>query len=104
MMNRRIGSRPSWPGFYNWATARHPSKPLMVAEWGVWRSEANPGHQAAFYRSVAAEIGSFPRLRALVPFTTSSDQRGRNSCVDSDAASLGAFRDLGADPMFQVRL
>nr|BFE76500.1 hypothetical protein GCM10020092_098010 [Actinoplanes digitatis] len=52
LLNRQSSARPNWPGFYNWATRRHPSKPLMVAEWGVWTSKRNPGHKAEFYREV----------------------------------------------------
>ena len=49
MMNRRSSEHPDWPGFYTWAAQTFPTKPLMVAEWGVWYSAANPDHQSEFF-------------------------------------------------------
>ena len=42
LMNRTQKGH-SFPGFYTWATTKHPSKPIMVAEWGIGESSANPG-------------------------------------------------------------
>jgi Glycosyl hydrolase family 26 len=102
LMNRRSSLRPHWPGFYNWATVRHPTKPLMVAEWGVWSSNRNPAHKARFYRSVATQIGLFPRVKALVHFDTPRNQRGWDSRVDSTPDGLAAYRLLGSLPVFRV--
>ncbi|MFI5843405.1 glycosyl hydrolase [Catenuloplanes sp. NPDC051500] len=104
LMNRTSDASPSWPGFYNWAAERHPSKPLMVAEWGVWASAENPGHQADFYRSVARQITDFPRIKALVHFDTPSDQRGRDSRPERTSDGLAAYRELGQMPIFQVKV
>jgi hypothetical protein len=104
LLNRRSGSRPGWPGFYNWAVAEHPDKPLMVAEWGVWSSRKNPEHKAAFYREVGRQIGRFPNIRAMVHFDTPHNQEGRDSSVDTTPASLAAYRWLGRLPVFQVRV
>lgn len=87
-----------WPGFYSWASARFPDKPLMLGEWGVWNG-ADRGHKAWFYRDVAASIGHFPRLKALVYFDTPAEKDSR---VNNPAQALGAYRDLGALPIFQV--
>ncbi|WP_344172260.1 glycosyl hydrolase [Pilimelia columellifera] len=103
LVNRR-STRTGWPGFYTWASIRHPEKPLMVAEWGVWHSKANASHQAALFRSVAAQISRFPKIKALVYFDTPSDQRGRDSRVERTTIGLDAFRDLGNHPAFTVRL
>ncbi|GAB7040517.1 MULTISPECIES: glycosyl hydrolase [Catenuloplanes] len=102
LMNRVSGEAPDWPGFYNWAVARHPAKPLMVAEWGVWASHSNPGHQAEFYRSVGRQIADFPRIKALLHFDTPHDQRGRDSRPERTSDGLAAYRDLGRLPIFQV--
>jgi hypothetical protein len=104
MLNRRIAGEPTWPGFYAWAARRHPAKPIMVAEWGVWYSDRDPGHQARFYAGVGAGLARFPRIKALVHFDTPSDQRQRDSRVDATPESLRAYRALGALPMFQVTL
>jgi hypothetical protein len=104
LVNRRAGARNQWPGFYNWATTRFPHKPLMVAEWGVWHHRKNPAHKAEFYRSVGAQIGWFPRIKALVHFDTPNNQKGWDSRVDATREGLAAYRQLGALPVFQVAL
>jgi hypothetical protein len=102
LLNRRSESKPTWPGFYNWAQEKHPGKPLMVAEWGVWSSMRNPGHKAEFYREVGKQIGNFPNIRALVHFDTPHNQEGRDSRVDTTPAALAAYRWLGHLPIFKV--
>ncbi|GAA0795935.1 glycoside hydrolase family 26 protein [Spirilliplanes yamanashiensis] len=102
LMNRRASSKPDWPGFYDWAVERHPDKPLMVAEWGVWYSPKNPRHKAEFYRNVGRQITEFPRIKALVGFDTPHNQKGMDSRVDSTPDALEAYRRLGDLPVFQV--
>jgi hypothetical protein len=102
LLNRRSAMKPNWPGFYNWAVRKHPDKPLMVAEWGVWSSAKNPGHKADFYRAVGREIGRFPDIRAMVAFDTPHNQRGWDSRVDATPEALKAYRWLGKLPVFQV--
>jgi hypothetical protein len=104
LLNRRMGSEPGWPGFYNWAVTEHAGKPLMVAEWGVWSSKKNPGHKAEFYREVGRQIGRFPNIRAMVHFDTPHDQKGQDSRVDATKESLDAYRRLGRLPVFQVQV
>jgi hypothetical protein len=104
LLNRRMESKPTWPGFYNWAQRQHPGKPLMVAEWGVWSSKKNPGHKAQFYREVGKQISEFPNIRALIAFDTPHNQDGRDSRVDSTKQSLAAYRWLGHQPVFRVNV
>ena len=104
LLNRQSSARPTWPGFYNWATEEHPGKPLMVAEWGVWSSKKNPGHKAEFYEEVGRQIGRFPQIRAMVHFDTPHNQEGRESSVDATPESLRAYRRLGRMPVFQVEV
>ncbi|MFI5492692.1 glycoside hydrolase family 26 protein [Actinoplanes sp. NPDC051859] len=104
LLNRQASNRPTWPGFYNWAVERHPDKPLMVAEWGVWSSKKNPGHKAEFYREVGQQIRDFPKIRAMVHFDTPHNQEGRESSVDATPESLAAYRKLGKMPIFQVEV
>jgi hypothetical protein len=104
LLNRRMASRPAWPGFYNYAARRHPDKPLMIAEWGVWSSRRNPGHKAAFYREAGRQLARFPNVRAMVYFDTPRGQRGRDSRVDATPESLAAYRRLGRLPAFHVRV
>jgi hypothetical protein len=102
LMNRRSSNRPSWPGFYNWAAARFPDKPLMVGEWGVWSSARNPEHKSYFFDTVAQQIQLFPRIKALVYFDTPSNQQGLDSRVDSTSGALDAYSRLGRTPTFAV--
>jgi Glycosyl hydrolase family 26 len=104
LLNRRSQRKPSWPGFYNWAVRKHPDKPLMVAEWGVWSSPRNPAHKAEFYREVGRQIARFPNIRAMVHFDTPHNQDGRDSSVDSTPDALRAYRWLGRLPVFQVEV
>ncbi|HEU5108651.1 MAG TPA: glycosyl hydrolase, partial [Micromonosporaceae bacterium] len=104
LVNRRAGGRGRWPGFYDWAEATFPHKPLMVAEWGVWHWRGNPAHKARFYRSVGDQIGRFPRIKALVHFDTPNNQKGWDSRVDSTLDGLAAYRELGRLPVFEVAL
>ncbi|WP_433793435.1 glycoside hydrolase family 26 protein [Actinoplanes sp. CA-252034] len=104
LLNRRSASKPNWPGFYNWVTRRHPGKPLMVAEWGVWFSKRNPDHMAEFYREVGDQISRFPKIKAMVHFETPSNHKGQDSSVDSTPDALREYRRLGRLPVFQVSL
>ena len=104
MLNRKMKSRPSWPGFYNWATRKHAGKPLMIAEWGVWSSKRNPSHKADFYREVGEQIRKFPKIRAMVHFDTPHNRKGQDSRVDTTRAALKAYRHLGDLPVFQVQV
>ncbi|WP_162908357.1 glycoside hydrolase family 26 protein [Allorhizocola rhizosphaerae] len=101
MMNRRSGSRQDWPGFYNWAARTFPHKPLMLAEWGVWYSDSNPGHQAEFFNSARLQLGLFPRVKAYVYFE-SPDAEGRDSRVHNTSKGLAEYRRFSEHPAFDV--
>ncbi|MFF5291541.1 glycosyl hydrolase [Paractinoplanes globisporus] len=104
VFNRKIeiAGKGSWPGFYTWALTRHPGKPLMIAEWGVWSSKRNTAYKVDFYRELGNEIRHFPKIRAMVQFETPHNQKGQDSSVDSTPAALAAYRKLGKLPIFQV--
>jgi hypothetical protein len=100
----RVGSHgQSWPGFYRWAAEKFPSKPLMVAEWGVWYSSSSPQHQADVFNGAVAQMAHFPRLKALVYFESSSAE-GRDSRVDINSGSLDAYRRFADSRPFSVNL
>jgi glycosyl hydrolase family 26 len=102
VLNRKLGGKRAWPGFYNWAVRKHPHKPVMIAEWGVWSSKRNTKYKADFYRDLGSELRRFPRIKAMVQFETPHNQKGQDSSVDSTPAALQAYRHLGHLPMFQV--
>jgi hypothetical protein len=91
----------AWPGFYNWAAAEFPSKPLMLGEWGVWYDPTNSVHKSWFFDNVSQEIANYPRIKAMVYFD-SPDAEGRSSSVDQPSDALPAYQKLGALPEFQV--
>jgi beta-mannanase len=86
-----------WPGFYTWATTTHPTKPLMLAEWGIYGSTSATA-KAASFASVAAEVPQFPLIRAFVYEEFGSTSTGTRP--DTDAAGLAAFGALGQNPSF----
>ncbi|BFU45213.1 hypothetical protein KRMM14A1004_34500 [Krasilnikovia sp. MM14-A1004] len=90
-------------GFYDWATTRHPGKPVMVAEWGVYHRVGRPADKAPEFASVLPELRRRPAIKAIVYFDTDNDAYGdRDISVDSSASSLAAFRRLATDPLFDV--
>jgi hypothetical protein len=104
VFNRRqeVEGKRAWPGFYTWAVTRHPGKPLMIAEWGVWSSKKHTRYKADFYRDLGREIRGFPQIKAMVQFETPHNQKGQDSSVDSTPQALYAYRKLGRLPIFQV--
>jgi beta-mannanase len=90
-------------GWYDWAVRNHPTKPLMVAEWGMYHRRAVVTDKAPAFASVIGELKAHPAVKAVVYFDTASDNEGdRDISVNSRASSLAAFRKVAADPMFNV--
>jgi len=95
----------AFPGFYKWATTNHPTKPVMLAEWGVYENTAGDYTvKPAHFNTVLPELASYPALKALVYFDAKSTQAGYDSSIDSSAGSLAAFKKIAADPRFVVRV
>ena len=44
-----------WQGWYHWATTQHPTKPLTLAEWGIWYQSAVPTRMS--YRAHSGSDG-----------------------------------------------
>jgi len=102
LLDRRA---PTGPGFYEWATTRHPAKPVMVAEWGVYHRVGKVVDKSRQFDSVLPELAKRPKIKALVYFDTKDDATGdRDISIDSAASSAAAFRRLAASPVFNVRL
>ncbi len=91
----------TWPGFYDWATAEHPGKPLMLAEWGVFEYPDDHGRKADIFASVERQLPDFPALKALVYFDSPNAPKG-DTRIDSSKQALEVFRDLGALPLFSI--
>lgn len=93
------------PGFYQWATTKHKTKPLMIAEWGVYHSTKKKADKAAIYNTVLPELKKRPGIKALVHFDTPKDDEGdRDISINSDTKALAAFKKIAADPIFNVHI
>jgi hypothetical protein len=92
------------PGFYTWATTAHPSKPLMLGEFGAYDNDiiANPAGQAHYYSTVTSELTRFPALKALVHFTMNPVDvpTGDGTQPTETPAGAVAWRQLAAMPVF----
>jgi beta-mannanase len=90
-------------GWYDWAVTNHPAKPIMVAEWGMYHRTTVITDKSAAFATVLPELKRHPKIKAIVYFDTKSDDEGdRDISVDSTAGSLAAFRQVAADPVFDV--
>lgn len=103
----RLLDRPNpqhaWPGFYTWATAKAPGKPIMLAEWG-FDLTAQPDAPAILDGAVETLRSGFPMIKALVYWNGSDDRiEGRLGRRGELAeAFTAAFRRLAADPYFDA--
>ena len=94
-----------FPGFYQWATTKHPAKPLMLAEWGIFENTAGDRTiKPKLFDTVLPNLSRYPALKALVAFDSPSTQTGGDLRIDSSPAALSAFRKIAADPRFTVRV
>ncbi|GAB1691930.1 hypothetical protein KRM28CT15_37330 [Krasilnikovia sp. M28-CT-15] len=92
-------------GFYDWSVTNHPSKPIMLAEWGMYHRVAYPTDKSAAFNTVLPELTTHPKVKAIVYFDTAADNEGdRNIAVDSTAGSLTAFKALAANKIFDVKI
>ena len=91
-----------WPGFYTWATSRHPGKPLMLAEWGFdLRGRASA---ADVLRDAAVIMErDFPQLKAFVYW---NDHKPGGFVVRLDEGTAvgdelaAAYREFADSPYF----
>ena len=92
-------------GWYDWAVTNHPTKPVMVAEWGMYHRTGVTVDKSAAFNTVLPELRNRPAIKAIVYFDTASDDEGdRNISVATTPAGLATFRAVAADPMFDVTL
>jgi beta-mannanase len=105
LMNRTQSGKP-FPGFYTWATTQHPSKPIMVAEWGVYDSSTTvvPQNKADVYNTVLPDLSAMPAIKGLLYFETAKDQSGHQILMDDSPEALSAFKKIAADSRFNVVL
>ncbi|WP_432830299.1 CBM96 family carbohydrate-binding protein [Dactylosporangium sp. CA-092794] len=104
LMNRTNSA--SFPGWYTWATTKHPAKPIMVAEWGVYDSstKVDGRNKANVYATVLPQLAKMPQIKGLVYFETAHDQSGHDIRIDDTPEALAGFQKIAADPRFNVKL
>jgi beta-mannanase len=96
---------PGGDGFYDWATASHQGKPVMLAEWGVYHRVGKVVDKSAQFTSVLPALAQRPAIKAIVYFDTRKDAFGdRDISINSSARSLASFRKLAANPVFDVQI
>ncbi|HZC27175.1 MAG TPA: hypothetical protein VE287_09120, partial [Actinopolymorphaceae bacterium] len=95
LFNRRFPQYPTWPGFYSWATQFAPSKPLMLAEWGVAEKAGSPGAKANFFKMLGDQAPQWPRVKAFVYWNAASDRTVGATRVDSSFPSVSEFARIG---------
>jgi hypothetical protein len=92
-------------GWYDWSVKNHPTKPIIVAEWGMYHRVKYVTDKSAAFATVVPELKLHPKIKAIAYFDTASDNQGdRDISVNSMATSLAAFRKIATDPMFNVSI
>lgn len=74
-MNQRFSSTSPWPGFYQWAVTTHPTKPLMLSEWGAY-TNVNDTARVNYLKTVIQQLDRFPQLKAIVYWNSVDAVRG----------------------------
>lgn len=70
-VNENTVSISGWTGFYDWSVADHPSKPLMICEWGVGIDIPNAtngmteAQQATVLENFAVDVADYPQIRGV---------------------------------------
>jgi hypothetical protein len=90
-----------WSGFYEWATAKAPGTPIMLAEWGL---DPDVMGSAAEIIAEAPRVlqQDFPMVKATVYWNAEGprvDARLRNRAVAAPDYAT-AYRRIAADPYF----
>jgi hypothetical protein len=87
--------------FYNWSVPHN--KPLMVGETGVM--ENNPGDKANWLKAAHISMTQhYPNIVAWLYFDTQNANGLNNEWwLESDPGSYQAWKDMAADPYFNVK-
>jgi len=86
--------------FLTW-TARHPTRPVMIGEFGVARAWG-PAQRAAWLRNASATIKANPQIKAALYFESDPDGNGANQQyrLADDPGALAAFVEMAREPYF----
>nr|WP_240948142.1 endoglucanase [Planosporangium mesophilum] len=88
--------------FLRWS-AQHPTKPIMIGEFGVARAWG-PAQRAAWLRDAAEVFKANPQIRAALYFESDPDNGNGTPTnefrVSDDPPALAAFTELAREPYF----
>ncbi|MCU1360781.1 MAG: hypothetical protein JWN99_2070 [Ilumatobacteraceae bacterium] len=92
----------NWAGFYDWATAKAPGKPIMLGEWGI-DLRSQPDAPDIVREAPETLASSFPMVKALV-YWNDSNEGGFEVRIDQpgDAGTAygAAYAQMANDPYF----
>lgn len=72
-VNRFYGKSSGWSGFHAWAAKYHASKPMMLAEWGVFGNVSpSSATRTRFLNTIPGDLKSLPNVKAMVYFNSPS--------------------------------
>jgi hypothetical protein len=90
--------------FLEWG-AQHPSKPLMLGEFGVARAWGSQ-QRAAWLRNASAVVRANPQIRAALYFESNPDNGDgpyQEFRLADDPPALAAFQTMAREPYFNPR-
>jgi len=90
-----------WPGFYQWAIAKSPGTPIMLAEWG-FDTARNPSAAGALSDATQTLARQFPDIKALVYWNDRGERVDPRLGQGGELADQfdEAFARLASDPYF----
>ena len=89
--------------FYQWLSARHFGKPIMLTEYGTSANPADPGLDVSWYRDIAPTIKQYSGIKALTLWNSSTSQC--NFTLSSESAQAkAAYRQTGLSSYFRQPL
>ena len=89
--------------FYQWLSAHHFGKPIMLTEYGTSADRANPGLEASWYRDIAPAIKKYSGIKALILWNSSTGQCSFTLSGES-AQAQAAYRQAGLSAYFRQKL
>ena len=91
--------------WYSWATAVHPTTPLMLTEWGTKEDPTRANRKASWFRDALTALSTqYQADHAVVYFDERKKEHGtvNDWRIDTSAASLSAFAEIAKAPWFEV--
>jgi len=90
-------------GFYTWVTTNHPTKPVIITEFGSVEDPADPNRKASWISDAAAWFKSWNQVVGALYWSSHAAAKYPNCVfyVDTSTTSANAFAAMGADPSYR---